>query len=237
MFKLLFSSILLTVVTFNSCVTCSDLDSNEGARASKEFPVTQFTSLEIDGPCNIFISQGKKESVMVKSSERNIERTFIENQGDKLIIDFDSPLKIRSRIDIFITVVKVDYMELKGAGNVETKGIINFDTLVIENKRTGNLNAALNGNRLSLSIGGAGNTEINGNTTYLFVEKNGVGNFDSKGLKADFVKFKSSGVGNSDIFAEKVLYLNVSGVGNVSYSGNPDIKELEVHGVGNVEKH
>jgi hypothetical protein len=220
-----------------SCVTCSDLDAFDSNRVTKDFPVTQFTSMEIDGPCNVFIRQGNKESITVKASERNIEKMFIENQGNKLVVDFDGSSINHSRIDVMITIVKVDEMNFKGAGNIETKSMLNLDTLTIYNERTGNLNASFNCKQLNIRASGAGNIDINGVAKYLWIEKTGVGNLNSSGLKADIVKLISSGVGNTDIHAEKVLYLNASGVGNVSYSGNPEIKEYQVHGVGNVEKH
>jgi|WetSurMetagenome_2_1015567.scaffolds.fasta_scaffold461239_1 hypothetical protein len=227
---------LATLALLTSCVTCADMDANGKYSVSKEFPVAAFSALEIDGPCNIFIRQGEKESVTVKTSEENLKKILVENQGTTLIIDFDSFFGNHKQIDVYITFVKIDRMVLKGAGNIETKSTLHLDTLTIENNRAGNLNLSLNCKRLNIKTGGAGNVDISGSAHYAWIEKTGVGNFNSSGFKVDFVKLKNSGVGNTDVYAEKELYLKSSGVGNVSYSGNPIIKEYNVSGVGNVTK-
>jgi hypothetical protein len=228
---------VLSIFILNtSCVTSADMDAKGKSKVHKEFPVSNFSVLEIDGPLNVFIRQGVKENVTVEANEENMEKMFVENQGDILVIDFDEMFGHHKKIDVYITLVKVEKMYFKGAGNIETKSVLVLDTLTIENNRTGNLDLNLKCKRLNIQTEGAGNVDIKGSSTYAWFKKTGVGNFNSTGMKADFLKLDNSGVGNADVYAEKELYLKSSGVGNVNYSGNPEIKEYNVSGVGNISE-
>jgi hypothetical protein len=236
MHKQLIICILTSFALFTSCVTCADMDAAGKDSIRKDFDVKTFSSLEIDGPMNVFIRQGEKEKVTVETSEGNMKEMLIENQGDVLIIDIDKYFGNNKRIDVYLTIVKVEKMHLNGAGNIETKAPLILDNLTIENSRTGNLNLQLNCKRLNMKTEGTGNVDLSGNSIYAWFEKTGVGNFNASGFKVDYLKIESSGVGNTDVYAEKELYLKSSGVGNVSYSGDPIIKEYNVSGVGNVSK-
>lgn len=44
-----------------------------------------------------------------------------------------------------------------------------------------------------------------------------------------------SGVGNVDVYSGKSIFIDARGVGNVTYKGNPGVKNIICHNVGSVK--
>jgi hypothetical protein len=68
------------------------------------------------------------------------------------------------------------------------------------------------------------------------IETSGAGKVDTGDLHAEKAIVSISGAASVDVFASDQLDVNVSGVGRVSYSGNPKTVNKNVSGIGSVSK-
>ena len=88
----------------------------------------------------------------------------------------------------------------------------------------------------SIDLRGVGNVNLsNGNASDLEISLSGVGNIDAQNYQIQHVTINHSGVGNAKIWVTDSLKGSLSGVGKISYKGNPTIA-VNVSGVGKVNK-
>ena len=166
------------------------------------------------------------------------EYIIVENRGKKLIIDNERPLKfIRKRkLKVYVTVKDLNRLEVTGVGNVMCENTLKLSELDLEVGGAGNVELDLDTNDLDMEISSAGNVVLEGSAKRVFIENRGVGNLNAGNLQAENLELKASGVGNTKVHATKEISINATGVGNVSYQGNAEVKELNIRGVGRVKK-
>jgi len=77
---------------------------------------------------------------------------------------------------------------------------------------------------------------MDGQVDNLDIRISGAGNADTQKLKAKNVKVSISGAGNATVYAKESLDGNVSGVGNLTYYGNPEDADTNVSGLGKIKR-
>ena len=88
----------------------------------------------------------------------------------------------------------------------------------------------------SINLSGVGSVKLsNGNALNLQISLSGVGSIDAENYQVQNITIQNSGVGSAKIWATESLKGTLSGVGNVSYKGNPEVN-IKVSGVGKVNK-
>ena len=88
----------------------------------------------------------------------------------------------------------------------------------------------------SINLQGVGNVKLSaGSGSDLKISLSGVGNVDAQNYQVENIVITQSGVGDSKIWVTNSLSGTLSGVGNISYKGNPTVN-VNVSGVGKVNK-
>jgi len=88
----------------------------------------------------------------------------------------------------------------------------------------------------SIALSGAGNIRIiAGSATDLQISLSGAGNINAQDFQVQNITINHSGVGNARIWAVSSLNGTLSGVGNISYKGNPTVN-INRTGVGTVKQ-
>jgi hypothetical protein len=88
----------------------------------------------------------------------------------------------------------------------------------------------------SIDLNGVGNVKLsNGSASDLSISLSGVGNIDAQDYQVENIVIDQSGVGNAKIWATNSLSGSLSGVGSISYKGNPMLK-VDVSGIGKLSK-
>jgi len=64
----------------------------------------------------------------------------------------------------------------------------------------------------------------------------GAGGLDAFDLKAEYARIRISGVGGADIYVTKELDAKISGLGDVTYRGNPANIDKSVSGLGTIQE-
>ena len=115
-----------------------------------------------------------------------------------------------------VTVPTITQLSLAGAGNIEAIGF--------------------SGGELSAEISGAGEIRAEGSVDSLTVDVSGTGALEAQDLSATRAMVEISGAGSADVTATDSLDAVVSGVGSVTYGGEPAAVAQEVSGVGSISE-
>jgi len=88
----------------------------------------------------------------------------------------------------------------------------------------------------SINLSGVGSVTLsNGIASNLKISLSGVGSIDAQNYQVQNITIQNSGVGSAIIWATDTLNGTLSGVGSISYKGNPEVS-VNVSGVGKVNK-
>jgi len=89
---------------------------------------------------------------------------------------------------------------------------------------------------LEVTLGGAGSITISGKVENLIATNNGSGNLELENLKVEKAIVKINASGSANINVHRELKADISGSGDVHYSGNPNRVIPKISGSGSIEK-
>lgn len=197
-----------------------------------------FNEILAEGVVNIYLSQGSSESVRVEADKNLLPYIITKVKDNKLSIRTKDEIEIEgsTKMNVYVTLKDITKLENNNVGKLETKGQLNLNKLAIYNNAVGSTKLDLNCSDLKVDFNSVGNLTLTGEITNVSIDHNGVGNIDAESLTADVLKIENNGVGNAEVNSSKELYMNLNGIGNISYKGSAVIKEINVNGMGKIKK-
>ncbi len=178
--------------------------------------VENFTEIELGGAYNVDIKVGKEPSLSISGEENLIRYIRTRVEGDRLIVDTRKNISPRKEIRIKITVPKLTYLDASGACDIYA----------------GNIDS----DHFNLDVSGAGSVELNGKVDKLSIDLSGAGSVSAKNLKSKDLNISLSGASSAEVYASEYIDASVSGVGSITYFGDPKNVRKDVSGIGSITK-
>jgi len=187
-----------------------------GKVTTAEREISNFSELELGGAYNVDVKIGGKPSITIIGEENIIKYIRTSVEGDRLVIDTRKNISPRKEIRIKITVPNLEVLESSGACDV-----------YIEN---------ISCDKFDCDLSGAGSVELNGKAEKTKIEISGAASLRAKNLKTRNLIVSLSGASSADVYASEYLDASVSGVGSITYYGDPKEVKKDVSGVGSISK-
>ena len=190
------------------------------AHATKPIPLPEFpafNSVKSHGAFDVDINVGGAQSVAYKGKEADLKKITVSVVDGELQIDDSgekSSMLFSGDKKFVITMPALRSFKGKGVGEVEIEHI--------------------QGDEIDIFYEGAGSIEASGNVKTLRLNGKGVGEVDAKKLHAENVDVNFQGVGEAKVYASKVLNAEVTGVGSLTYYGNPTTVNKSGEGLGSI---
>ncbi len=209
------------------------------AGATRNFGITSFTKVRVDGPFKVRLETGTAPFASATGSPDAIDRVAIDVRGDTLVVhnNLDSwggyPGESTGPVEISLGTHDLTAAWLNGSGALaidKVKGL-SFD-LAVQGSGTASI-AEVRVDQLKLSVAGTASASLAGETGKMTALIRGLSSLDASNLRA---KDASIGVeGNATVDALVVNSVSVDGTGamTVRLSGNPACT-LRVNGSGTV---
>jgi hypothetical protein len=178
--------------------------------------VSGFDRIRLEGAFTSKITAGKGQTlVVVRGSRAAVARVTTEVRGDTLVV------ATRQGFGFFegSPNLEIDLPALRGFANSGA------GTTTI---------GGLGGGDIDLENTGAGTIVASGLAASENVSLAGVGKIDTTAVDARDVTVDNDGVGTVHVRASGVLTMNVNGVGEIRYAGNPSHVESQVNGIGRI---
>jgi hypothetical protein len=235
---------ILGLVSFISiCIIATSCALNAQQRiSSKTFHVSAFEAIESNSVANIHFFQGPTTSLRAEGNKDLIDRLNVNVKNGKLIIEMpkntfkNNNLK-NKKLDIYISSPTLNLIEMEGVGNFLFEKVFNAPKLEIVSNGVGNLKADnLNCGHIFICSHGVGNIDLAGKAKNMTISSDGVGNIKAKKLVAQHASVNLSGVGNVAFNCSKSMDVELSGVGNAIYYGNPQVKNVSKDGFGKIKQ-
>ncbi len=199
-----------------------------GKKGQLEKALTISDKILISGKYDVEIIQGNTKSISIIADENILPYIIIDEKENRLAIRTKDGFAISPTNTIHLIITTDKLSELSVNGNVDVTSTSTFtgeEYLKLEIVGAGDINLKVNTPSVNAHIAGTGNMDISGETKNLEIMIDGQGDFNSTQLKAENVSVTINGTGDADVFASINLDVQISGSGDVSYLGNPQVKQ------------
>jgi hypothetical protein len=207
--------VLLVVITvsFAGCKLGRGI-AGSGNRKTEKRELKSFNAIDTSGGYEINITCQKPASFEIEADDNILPLIKTEVRDGVLFVTNDKDYHSSKSPALRITMPELNSFSSSGASEVKI--------------------ADANSGDLKLASTGADSIEAAGKAKSVTISTTGAGNVDTSKLTTEKAKVEISGAANVDVYASEQLDVTVSGVGSVTYRGNPKVVNKNVSGVGSV---
>lgn len=212
---------------------------------SESRDVESFARLAFNTPGTVYLEQGDTVSLRVEaSSQETLDRIRTRVRGDELVIDtedgdqswFDKLFGDKETLHVYVTMPNVRAISVSGTGEVIARTILTAEELDLSIAGTGDIEAEVDVTFLESDINGTGDAALSGRATRHRIRISGTGDVEAIDLETEETDVQISGTGDARVHATKSLRAQVSGLGDVTYRGEPADLSIQSSGLGDVER-
>ena len=185
-----------------------------GVEKSEQRTLDDVTEITFNGAYDVTVTNGEEKNFTIRGDENIIGLIASERQGDTLQVYPSQSICPRRDLLIDITLENLKRMSVSGAVHAGIDGV--------------------EGASLKIEIDGSSTVVASGKTQSLAVTIGGTGNLQAGDLVADSAMLSINGVGEARVHVTGHLSADITGVGNIYYSGNPEKVDRSITGVGSV---
>ena len=186
-----------------------------GKRVTEKRQIGSFTSISTEGAFNIEVVCQKDVGLEVEGDDNVLPLVSSEVRDNVLRLTNTKSYSVNEPVTFRIAVPNLEAFLTNGAGKVQIQGV--------------------NNDKIQISSNGAAVITVAGTTKMVGVDTNGASKIDTHNLRATHAVVDSKGASKIDLGVCDRLDVNVSGVSQVTYRGDPVVNKT-IHGPGKVEK-
>ncbi|MFN7538819.1 MAG: head GIN domain-containing protein [Bacteroidota bacterium] len=198
--------------------------------------VGSFTSIQVDGGIDVYITQGSETGVAVSaSSEEYREAIVTEVRGNTLYVAFKYKYSWHNRManpkaKAYVSVDKLESVNVSGACDLVVAGVLKSDDLKVVLSGASNLKGELQLNNSQFSLTGASDCRLTGKAERIKVQASGASSFKGYDLNASEADINASGASDVQMSISNSITVEASGASSVHYKGEPRLKGIRVTG-------
>lgn len=217
---------------------CNDVvrEKGNGNMITRESNIGYFEEVNVSGNFEIILRQGESPGLLITADENLHKFIEVESSGDRLEIKTTKSLSSNDGLVLEVTYKELTAIEVGGAATITSEEPIVGDYLNVTMSGAGAIDLEVNLKVLKTSVSGAGAVDFKGIADEHYIQMSGAGGLDAYNLQSKVCEVNISGVGGANIFVTESLAANVSGVGSISYKGNPQSVKKEVSGLGSIDR-
>ena len=219
-----------------SFVSCESISGNGNVTDEKR-PLSNINTVETSGSIDVEINTGDNYSLTVQDDQNLIPYVVTEINGGELNIHYKDGYSIMNdHAKVIVTVPTLDKIITSGSGDITSDGVIkSYNEIEMHTSGSGDIKATVNAPSVKVTGSGSGDIELSGMTKDFDCSISGSGDIKCSNLKSENAEIHVSGSSDVHVFASVSLKANVTGSGDVHYSGNPTNPEIHITGSGTVE--
>jgi len=211
-----------------------------GARAdeSKTYTPGPFDRIEIDGLAHITLTQGATDQIVIHGDNATQQRVEVRLDGSRLSVHTTENWKFWRSDALRVDVQMRDPrgITLSGASDLLAKEPVHAEKLSIDISGTANVRFdAIDADSLRFDVSGAGDGRLAGRAGALNISLSGTGKIKAEDLKTSTAKVSISGAGGARLWVTDALDVDISGIGNVDYFGQPAKLRRDTSGLGSIK--
>jgi len=205
--------LIAIVVALSGCKLQRGL-AGSGNRKTEKRELKSFNAIDTSGAYDINVTCQKSASFEIDADDNILPLIKTEVRDGVLFVSSDQEFHSSKSPALRITLPELEGFSGHGADQVKI--------------------ADANSSNLKIASTGADSIDAAGKAKSVTISSTGAGNIDTSKLTAEKAKVEIAGAANVEVYASDQLDVSISGVGSVTYSGNPKVLNKNVSGVGSV---
>lgn len=202
----------------------------------KEFKVDAFTKLNVCGMADIVLIQGNESKVTFEINPEMQDEFQLNSKDGELTIGFDGEMFAKKASNtVYITFTDLHELNFSGVGDIKSDGKVQLEHLVCKASGVGDIHLEMDCKQLEVKFTGVGDIDISGSGDLATYTWKGVGDLKASNMKMKDVALSLSGVGDAKLHASESLEVNLTGIGDVNYTGSPKSTDLKPQGTGEIK--
>ena len=228
--------ILPWFVLISGCELSLTVKKGNGNIVTKEIELNDFRKISIEGNYNVNLIPSDEQKVIVEIDENLLEFLGIDLFEDELNVNSIYNLKPTEEIYIEVYYSVLDEISSGGASVINHEDIFRSEHLEIDMAGAGAINFDVELESLDVNISGAGVLSLSGYVKSQNISMSGAGAVDGAGLQSDECEITVTGVGGAEVYVRNYLKATITGLGGITYYGNPHTVEKNVTGFGDINR-
>ena len=231
--RIILSLIFLLMAGLTQAAGLAPENTSRGGDYERDIEVKGFHGLDVTIACEMYIRQGDEESLRIEAGRSIFDKLDIEVRDSILYIETDHDRDFDDwDVEVYLTVKSLKSIDIGGAVKLRTNGTLKGDRLELDVSGAADLDMRIEVDKLMADFGGAVNADLEGTARYVVMDMSGASNVEADDLISEAFYLEFSGFGKADVYAEKVLKVDMSGMGVVRYGGNPKKVKSQSSGLG-----
>jgi hypothetical protein len=201
-----------------------------------------FSSIDVSGSFDVFISQGSTESVKVEAERNDMDKIVTEVKNGVLHIDNKRSMGgmswdwgNRKRI-VRVVVRNINALNVNGSGDVAFTDGLHVKSLSMMVRGSGDVDGRIEAETLECGLSGSGDVLLSGSADNVTIKSSGSGDLDARKLQTVNTAVKSSGSGDTAVNASQRVDAKLSGSGDISYTGTAKQVSTSKTGSGDISR-
>ncbi len=207
----------------------------------KEVAVSPFSKVKFEGSAKFVLVPSGSQKVVIESKKPDVfDYIDIHNEGSTLVINTTGKnknvTKLFKSVTVYVHFTTLNDIAMSGAGSVKCEKPFSAGNLTATMRGTGSMDLDVKCSVFTGNMYGTGSLDVRGTAGKAVIDVDGVGGFSGYDLIAKDVDVVVSGVGGAKVHATHKLKAKLNGVGSIRYKGDPEIKDFDTNGLGNIRK-
>lgn len=229
--------LLALIATASIVLPVLNATSIRGSRelASEARTLEPFRSIRVTNAADVTIEQGDAQSLTIRTDTNILPliSTKVEH-GCLVISDLEKNLK-PSELTVEIIVPELEAIDITGVSDVRGRGVLTGDSFKISVSGSADVDLRLDVGKLQTRVTGACDLDLNGKAKTQVIQISGSGDVSASDLATVSTDLEISGHGDCVVAASDKLNIEISGVGQVRYRGQPEVTK-SITGLGDVAR-
>ena len=228
-------AIILSAAVF--CASCQGVTGNGNVREEKR-NIPEIYEVNTSGSIDVEIKNGNTYSLTVRNDENLLPYVITEVNNGVLNIHYKDGYFINhDHAKVIVTAPSLEKLTSSGSADINSDDAIkNSKGIEIKTSGSGDINVEVDAPSITVSGSGSGDVTLSGMTKDFDCKISGSGDVKCSNLKSENAVIHVSGSSDVHVFASVSLKVNVTGSGDVFYSGNPTSPEIHITGSGTVQQ-
>ena len=187
-----------------------------GVRKAEKRDLQAFKAIDTTGAYEVEVNCQKPASFEIEADDNILPLIKTEVRDGVLYVSNEKRYNSRKSVALRISLPELVAISSRGAGEITIQDA-NSDNLKIEST-------------------GAASVRAVGKVKNATISSMGAGDIDATRLQAEKARVTVAGAASVNVYVTEQLDVSVSGVGSVTYGGNPKTVNKSVSGIGSVNK-
>lgn len=230
---------LLVLLAFssNSCMDLNSVSGN-GNVISEVRNVGDFNAIEASVGLNVFVKFGESSDDVEVVADQNLHE-YIETEvvGGTLKITSRRSIRRAAAKDIFVSAGAIDEIRVSSAADLTGEGVlVAAGRLRLNLSSAADLDIEVQAGEIEIDVSSSAEAKLSGNARSLNANISSAGDLDADDLEVVDCTIDVSSAGDARVNVSGELRASASSAGHISYTGNPEVKEINSSSAGSISK-